>query len=137
MFDGFITKSRLQTTHDDKLVDEFWWEKSKMVNEPVTNFRLLSSKPSNPCFCEWPWILIWSKWIFLADIPAQILLTIMGYIDHSSRCKLDVYIIAHTKEKPCTTNDTFCKICKAMSVKRVSKIWLKMSIATITSIQKF
>ena len=48
-------------------------------------------------------------------------------IDHSSRCKLKVYIITHTKEKPSTTNRYFSQISKAMKVKRVSKIWVRLS----------
>ena len=57
-----------------------------------------------PRFCKSPKILNWSKWILLIDIPTQILLTIMGSIDYSSRWTLDVYVIAYIKEKPCTTN---------------------------------
>ena len=56
----------------------------------------------SPHLCKWPWTLNWSKWILLVDIPTQILLTIMGYINYSSRCKLDVYIISHTKFIPFT-----------------------------------
>ena len=41
------------------------------------------------------------------NIPTQILLTILLSIDHSSRCKLKVYVITHTKEKPSTTNGYF------------------------------
>ena len=41
----------------------------------------------SPHFCQWPWILNLSKWTLLVDIPTWILLTIMGSIDHSSRCK--------------------------------------------------
>ena len=48
-------------------------------------------------------ILNWSKWILEVDIPSQILLTILLSIDHSSRCKLKVYRIIHTKENPSTT----------------------------------
>ena len=51
---------------------------------------------SSSRFWKWPWILNWRKWILLVDIPVQILLTIMGSIDFSSRCKLDIYVIAHT-----------------------------------------
>ena len=60
-------------------------------------------------FCKWPWILNWSKWILVVDIPTQILITIQLSIDHSSRCKLKVYIITHTKEKPSATNWYFRK----------------------------
>ena len=38
------------------------------------------------------------------DISTQILLTKLESIDHSLWCKLNVYVIAHTTEKPCTTN---------------------------------
>ena len=84
-------------------------------------------------FCKWPWILNWSQWISLVDIPTQSLLTIMGSIDQSSRCELDAYVIAHTKEKPCTT-DTFRKPFKEMKVKRERKIRLRMSITNIHSL---
>ena len=101
-----------------------------------TNFRLFFRRNKfwhtgiqSSRFRKWPWMLNWNKW--LVDIPTQILLTITGYIDYSSRCKLDVYVIAHTKEKPCKTNWYLCKMCKAMKVKRVSKIWLGMSITNI------
>ena len=33
-----------------------------------------------------------------------VMITMMGSIDHFSGCKLNVYVIAHTKDKPCTTN---------------------------------
>ena len=86
----------------------------------------------SPCFCKWTWILNWSKSILLVDILTQNSLTILGFIDHSSRCRLDVYVIAHTEEELCSTNmDTFFKICKAVKVKRVNKIWLRMSITNI------
>ena len=60
----------------------------------------------SPRFCKWLWLLNWSKWILVMDIPPKILLllTIFLSIDHSSRCKLDVYIITYTKEKPSWTN---------------------------------
>ena len=49
-------------------------------------------------FCKWLWILDWSIWKpSVVDIPTQILLTILLSIDHSSRCKLKVYIVAHNK----------------------------------------
>ena len=38
------------------------------------------------------------------DITTQILLTIMESIDHSLGCKLNTYVIAHTKEKQYLTN---------------------------------
>ena len=81
-------------------------------------------------FCKRPWILNWSKWILLIDIPTQIFLTIMGSIDHYSRSKLDFYVIARTKRSHARQIDTFHKICKCI-VKRVSKIWLRMSITNI------
>ena len=50
--------------------------------------------------------------MLIADIPTQILLTILLSIDHSSRFKLKIYIITYTKEEP-------SKIGKAMKVERV------------------
>ena len=47
------------------------------------------------------------KNIVLVDIPTNILLTILLSIELSSRCKLKVYMITHTKEKPITTNRYF------------------------------
>ena len=38
--------------------------------------------------------------IEVVDIPIQILPTILLPIDYSSRCKLKVYIMTHTKRKP-------------------------------------
>ena len=64
----------------------------------------------SPHFSKWLWILIWSKWILVADIPTQILLTILLSIDHSSRCKLNVCMIIHTKEKLFTTNCLFSNL---------------------------
>ena len=57
-------------------------------------------------FAKWLWILNWSKWI-VVDIPARTLLTVLLFIDYSSRCKLKFYIITHTKEKPSMTNGCF------------------------------
>ena len=84
-------------------------------------------------FCKCLWILNWSKQIlFVVDIPTQNLLTILLSIDHSSRCKLKVYIITNTKEKPSTINWFFSrKIGKPMKVKRVSKIWVRRSSTSI------
>ena len=80
----------------------------------------------NRRFCKWPWILNLSKY-YISRYNNSILLTIMGCTDHSSRGKLDVYVTrANSKEKPCTTNWYLCKICKAMKVTSVSKIWVKM-----------
>ena len=50
-------------------------------------------------FCKWPWILNWSKWILVVDIPTQILLTVLLSIDPSSRCKLKVWALqSHQRE---------------------------------------
>ena len=101
-FDGFITKSRRQSPKDGKLV--FWWKKCKMTTEIVqildfllrNEFQYIDSQ--SPCICKRPWNLNWSKWILFADIPIQILLTIIWSVDHSSRGKLNVHVIfiAHT-----------------------------------------
>ena len=45
--------------------------------------------------------LNWDKWILVVDIPTQILLIILLPFDHSSWCKLKVYIVTHTKENIC------------------------------------
>ena len=100
-----------------------------MAIEIVKSFRLFVIEMSfdTPAFkvlafasdlesCDWGELL-------LVDIQTEILLTMMGSIDHFSKCKLGVYVIAHTKEKPYTANWYLCKICKATKVRRVSKIW--------------
>ena len=38
------------------------------------------------------------NWILVVHIPSQILLTILFSVDQSARCKLNVYIITHTKK---------------------------------------
>ena len=43
-FDGFITKSRLQTPKEGKLVKEFRWEKGKMATEIVQILNCFSLK---------------------------------------------------------------------------------------------
>ena len=68
----------------------------------------------------------------VVDIPTQILLTILLSIDYYSRCKLKVYILIHIKEKPI---DIFHKTDKARKVKRVSKIWVRMSTTDIHLLQ--
>ena len=45
-----------------------------------------------------------TEYNLVVNIPTQILLIILLSIDSFSRCKLKVYIITHTKEKPSTTN---------------------------------
>ena len=97
-FDGLITKSRLPTSEDDKLVKEFSWENKQDGDWKSTNFRLFSSewvlihRHSKSSFWKWPWILSWSKCILLVDIPTQILLTIIGSIDYSFVCKLHIIV---------------------------------------------
>ena len=46
--------------------------------------------------------LEWGEQILVVDIPTQILLIILLFIDHTSRCKLKVYV-TFTNEKPSTT----------------------------------
>ena len=69
-----------------------------------------------------PYILFTTKLYFQSDSidPTQIFLTIIkvGSIDHSSRCKLDVYVRAHIKAKQI---NTILKICKAVKVKEWAK----------------
>ena len=74
-----------------------------------------------------------SKWILLVDIWSQILLIIL--LSTLQGVNLNVYIITHTKEKPSTTIDTFRKISKTIEVKRVSKIWIRMSTTYIHLLQ--
>ena len=121
--DGFITKSRLQTTQDGKLVKEF--DEKIMATEIVQILdvflrnKLWYTGIQSPRFCKWPWSLNWSKWmIFEIDIPSQTLL------DHSSKWKLDDYVKAHAKEKPGTTNWYLSQNFRAM--KRASKWFIKM-----------
>ena len=94
---------------------EFSWrilmrKKCKMATEivQILDFFLrksLYSDIQSPCFCKWPLILNWSKWILLTDILTHILITIMVSIDPFSRCKLNVCVIPHTRRsEPCTTN---------------------------------
>ena len=71
----------------------------------------------------------------VVDIPPQILLTILLSIDHSSRCKLKVYMITHTMRNYLRQIDIFIKIVKAKKVKRVNKIWVRMLTTNIHSIQ--
>ena len=101
---------------NSRLVKIFWWGKNKMATEIVQNLDYFLWNESwytsiqIPRFCKCHWILKWSKWILLIAIPTQVLLTIMGStVDRSSRCKLNVYIIAHIKEKPCTANWFFSR----------------------------
>ena len=83
-------------------------------------------------FCKWLWIFNWTKWILVVYIPTQILLTILLSIDHSSRCKLKVYINLQQI-------DTFHEIGigKAVKVKRVSKILECLLLIFIYSNLKF
>ena len=84
-----------------------------------------------PHFYKWLWISNWSKWILVVDIPTQILLTILLFIDHSSWCKLKVYKIIHTKEKPCTTNLYFSqKLVRQWN----SREWVKFVLECILQI---
>ena len=103
---------------DDFTSYEFWW----------TGIQ-------SPRFCKGFWIISWSKWILVVDIPNQILLSILWSTNHSLRCKLKVYIITQTKEKPSTKINIFRKIGKAMKVKRVSKIWVRISTTNIYLLQ--
>ena len=71
-----------------------------------------------------------SKLISVVDIPTQILLTILLSIDNSSRGKLKV--CTHTKENPSTIKyDISRKIGKPIKVKRMSKIWVRISTTKI------
>ena len=81
---------------------------------------------------KWLWILNKCQWILVVGITTQTLLTILLSIDHSSRCKLKVNTINHTKEKPYKTDWYFPQITKAIIiVKRVRTFRVRMS--TITS----
>ena len=61
--------------------------------------------------------------------PTQILLTILLSIHHFSRCKLKVYITP--KRNHLRQLNSFRKIGKTLKVKRVSKIWVRMSTINI------
>ena len=54
----------------------------------------------------------------------QILLTISLSIDHSSRCKLNIYILKHTKEKPPQIMILFSKLVRHWK----SKEWTKFGL---------
>ena len=77
MFVGFITKSRLQTTQDDKLVKEFWWEKCRMATEivQILHFyfkRVFIHRHSKSLFLQVT-LIFELKWtILLVDIITQI-----------------------------------------------------------------
>ena len=91
-----------------KNFDEKKKKKSKMV-KISSNFRLfffemiLTHRYSTTSFLQ-ATLNFELKKMNTIIVPTQILLTIMGYIDHSLRCKLDIYVMAHTKQKPCATN---------------------------------
>ena len=55
------------------------------------------------------------------------MLILFFIIDQLSRCKLKDYILTHTKKKPLTTNQYFF----AIKVRRVSKLWVRMSTTNI------
>ena len=98
-------KKWIQSTQDGKFVRVFRWEKKEQNGDwNSTNFILFFLRnvfwytgTQRPRFYKWPWILNWSKLILLVYIPTQILLAIIGFIDQSSRCKLNVYVIAPLK----------------------------------------
>ena len=69
----------------------------------------------------WLYFFDWTEWKLLVDIPTQILLIIVLFIDHFSRCKLKAYMITHTKKMHLRQIDIFRKSGKAMEVKIVSK----------------
>ena len=101
------------------LLKHTWVIKSfKKIETFFFGFELWCTGINFP-FCKLLWIL---NQTFSSRHSNQILLTVLLSNDHSSRCKLKVYIIICTKEKPFT--DTFSK---AIKVKRVSKIWVRMS----------
>ena len=43
-FNGFVTESRLKTTKDGKIDEEFWWDKKRNGDWKSTKSRLFSSK---------------------------------------------------------------------------------------------
>ena len=92
-------------------------------------------------FCKWLWILNWSKWILVVDIPTQILLTILLFIDNSLRCKLKVYIITHTKRNHlrqidvCLFGFFFAKLVRQWKSKEWTKCELECLLIFITPIQ--
>ena len=89
--DGFIKKSRLQSTQSNNLVNTFWWEKCKMAKVMFGIFEVFSSERvmyqilKSPCIFASDlkfWIEVWA----FVNIPTQILLIVLSSIDHSSRC---------------------------------------------------
>ena len=104
------------------IVREYWWrEKNKMATEIVQILRnkVWYTGIQSPHFYKWTWILNWSKWILLVDIPTQIVLSIES-IDHSSRCKLDVYAIHSTHQREAVYNKSkiFRNVFKAINIKK-------------------
>ena len=99
-FDGFITKSRFQSTQSGKLIKIFWWEKKQNsgLNSTICLFFFKMSFDTQAfkvlIFASLNFKL--KKMNIISRYSNQILLTITGSIGHSSRCKLNVYVIAHT-----------------------------------------
>ena len=78
---------------------------------------------------EFEWVNISSK-----HSKSKLLTIILLFINRSSRCKLKVYIIIHTKKKPQLQIKSFRNISKAIKVKRV---WVTMSPICNYSTSKF
>ena len=81
---GFITKDRLQSSQNGKLVKVIWWGKkwrlqclqltvSLWCESRYTNSQSLRSY-------KWSRILNWSKWILVTGILNHILLTVLPFI---------------------------------------------------------
>ena len=62
--------------------------------------------------------------MLVVNIPSQILLIILLFIDYSLwyKLKIDIIFITHTQEKLSYDKLIFCKIGMAITVKRVNKI---------------
>ena len=87
-------------------------KKGKMTNLMLEIFRefswvrVLIYQHSKFMFfaSDYEFLIEVNEYLIVVDILTQILLTILLSIDYFSRCKLNVYIITHTKGKPSATN---------------------------------
>ena len=130
-------RRRFQSIQDDNLVKALWWKKSKMANAML---NVLDGFPLD--------VLMYRRSKFTCFqvtlnclIPTQVVLTILLYIDHSSRCALNVAahnncIITYIKEKTLHNINIFREISKLMKIKRLSKIYVRIS-TTLIHISKF
>ena len=75
---------------------------SNVSTNPMDNLHLQRRKPDP---ADWPRIQAIKDDITESKPSTKYIeLTILLSVDHSSRCKLNVYKVSHTKEKPSKTN---------------------------------